>query len=128
MLDENENVGLTDKQKADLTNITLAMASGISKCLTQFREEVLKKDHPELEPFMTDRNFRLALIHAFISEIKNNEVDCDKPTLSFRELLEVGVNAVTSAMGCEPVQLKNMTEDEVDKMKAEFEKNRKTMN
>ena len=128
MLDENETVGLTDKQKADLTNITLAMASGISKCLTQFREEVLKKEHPELEPFMTDRNFRLALIHAFISEIKNNEVDCDKPTLSFRELLEVGVNAVTSAMGCEPVQLKNMTEDEVDKMKAEFEKNRKTMN
>ena len=128
MLDENENVGLTDKQKADLTNITLAMASGISKCLTQFREEVLKKDHPELEPFMTDRNFRLALIHAFISEIKNNEVDCEKPTLSFRELLEVGVNAVTSALGCEPVQLKNMTEDEVDKMKAEFEKNRKTMN
>ena len=73
MLDENETVGLTDKQKADLTNITLAMASGISKCLTQFREEVLKKDHPELEPFMTDRNFRLALIHAFISEIKKNE-------------------------------------------------------
>ena len=128
MLDENENVGLTDKQKADLTNITLAMASGISKCLTQFREEVLKKDHPELEPFMTDRNFRLALIHAFISEIKKNEVDCNNPVLSFRELLEVGVNAVTSALGCEPVQLKPMNEDEVDKMKAEFEKNRKTMN
>ena len=128
MLDENENVGLTDKQKADLTNITLALAGGISKCLTQFREEVLKKDHPELEPFMTDRNFRLALIHAFISEIKKNEVDCDKPVLSFKELLEVGVNAVTSAMGCEPVQLKKMNEEEVDKMKAEFEKNRKTMN
>ena len=77
---------------------------------------------------MSDRNFRLALIHAFISEIKNNEVDCDKPTLSFKELLEVGVNAVTSAMGCEPVQLKNLNEKEVDKMKAEFEKNRKTMN
>ena len=128
MLDENENVGLTDKQKADLTNITLAMASGISKCLTQFREEVLKKDHPELEPFMTDRNFRLALIHAFISEIKKNEVDCNNPVLSFRELLEVGVNAVTSALGCEPVQLKPMNEDEIDKIKAEFEKNRKTMN
>ena len=128
MLDENETVGLTDKQKADLTNITLAMASGISKCLTQFREEVLKKDHPELEPYMSDRNFRLALIRAFISEIKNNEVDCDKPTLSFKELLEVGVNAVTSALGCEPVQLKPMNEEEVDKMKAEFEKSRKTVN
>ena len=128
MLDENENVGLTDKQKADLTNITLAMASGISKCLTQFREEVLKKDHPELEPFMTDRNFRLALIHAFISEIKKNEVECNNPVLSFRDLLEVGVNAVTSALGCDPVQIKKMNEEEVDKMKAEFEKNRKTMN
>ena len=104
------------------------MASGISKCLTQFREEVLKKDHPELEPFMTDRNFRLALIHAFISEIKKNEVECNNPVLSFRELLEVGVNAVTSALGCDPVQIKKMNEEEVDKMKAEFEKNRKTMN
>ena len=128
MLDENENVGLTDKQKADLTNITLALAGGISKSLTQFREEVLKKEHPELEPFMTDRNFRLALIHAFISEIKKNEVDCDNPVLSFKELLTVGVNAVTSALGCEPVKLKPMSEEEVDKMKAEFEKNRKTMN
>ena len=128
MLDENETVGLTDKQKADLTNITLAMASGISKCLTQFREEVLKKDHPELEPFMTDRNFRLALIHAFISEIKKNEVDCDNPVLSFKELLPVGVNAVTTALGCDPIEIKKMNEEEVDKMKAEFEKNRKTMN
>jgi len=31
-------------------------------------------------------------------------------------------------LGCEPVQLKSMNEEEVDKMKAEFEKNRKTMN
>ena len=128
MLDENENVGLTDKQKADLTNITLALAGGISKSLTQFREEVLKKEHPELEPYMTDRNFRLALIHAFISEIKNNEVECDKPTLSFKELLEVGVNAVTTALGCDPVTIKPMNDEEVDKMKAEIKSNRETMN
>ena len=119
---------LNEKERNDLTKITLLIAKGIGKSLSSFREDVLKKEHPELEPYMSDRNFRLALIHAFISEIKNNEVDCDKPTLSFKELLEVGVNAVTSAMGCEPVQLKNLNEDEVDKMKAEFEKNRKTMN
>ena len=77
---------------------------------------------------MSDRNFRLALIHAFITEIKNNEVDCENPTLSFKELLEVGVNAVTSALGCEPVQLKKMSEEEVEKIQAEFEKNRKTYN
>lgn len=119
---------LNDKEKADLTNITMAMAKGIGKCLTQFREEVLKKEHPELEPYMTDRNFRLALIHAFISEIKNNEVECDKPTLSFKELLEVGVNAVTTALGCDPVTIKPMNDEEVDKMKAEIKRNRETMN
>ena len=119
---------LNEKERTELTKITLLIAKGIGKSLDTFREDVLIKEHPELEPYMSDRNFRLALIHAFISEIKNNEVDCDKPTLSFKELLEVGVNAVTSAMGCEPVQLKPMNEEEVDKMKAEIEKYRETMN
>ena len=119
---------LNEKERSDLTKITLLIAKGIGKSLSSVRDDVLKKEHPELEPYMTDRNFRLSLIHAFISEIKKNEVDCDNPVLSFKELLTVGVNAVTTALGCDPVEIKKMNEEEVDKMKAEFEKKRQTLN
>ena len=119
---------LNEEEKKKCTEITLAVVSGITKSIKDFREDVVEKDHPELSPFLTDRTFRLALIHALISEIKINEVECENPVLSFKELLEAGVNAVTTALGCDPVVLKKMSEEEVDKMKAEFEKNRKTMN
>ena len=119
---------LNEKEKKKCTEITMAVVSGITKSIKNFREDVVEKDHPDLKPFLTDRTFRLALIHALISEIRINEVECENPVLSFKELLEAGVNAVTTALGCEPVQIKKMNEEEVDKMKAEFEKSRKTMN
>ena len=49
---------LNEKERSDLTKITLLIAKGIGKSLDSFREEVLKKEHPELEPYMSDRNFR----------------------------------------------------------------------
>ena len=117
---------LSEKEKKDLTELTVFMAEAIGKSLSQFRETVLKKEYPELEPWLTDRNFRLALIHAFISEIKDKEVETENPTMTFRQLLETGVNAVTTALGCDPVEIKKLDENAVDEMKARFEADVKT--
>ena len=37
---------LNEKERSDLTRITLLIAKGIGKSLDSFREDVLKKEHP----------------------------------------------------------------------------------